>query len=500
MLEGQFTITAIDEASDLPQRCPEAVAIMAYLTDNEPRATLEHLAVLARTRPQLFLLGIGPDNDPALIQAAVNEGHCDAYLTAASSGAELAAMLTRGIVFASKRGSTTTDSTPTPSDPGELKASLAACQAQLAEAHQRLRDTRHEVLQLELQASITQLVRGLAHELNNPLSAILGHSQRLRLRADDPQDVRHRADILGGEAERCIALVERLRSFGAPLREEALTCSIGTVIGLACERLEQRRLTIPPIAYRQSLPPVIAPQRALARCIEQVIDNAIQEQATQLWIDGEERGGRIHVSIDNNGRSPTDEEIRHAIRPFFTTRSQEGHHGLGLSLASSLIREMGGSISLDRLPNESGARCTLSLPAATPSADITPTRALPVLQDATEILVVDDEPMVAELLGDLVTDLGHQATICATRQEALEKLRSGSPRAMLLDVKLPDGDGIELLSLALRRWPRLVGHCALITGNPHDEQVQLQAAELGAPLLAKPFQLARIQQELLKLL
>ena len=493
LLGDQVTLLECSDLAAAVQHQPDAVAMLIAENDDAGPA-FDLLAAAARALPDSFRLVLGPVGSESLVRRAVNEGRAEAYLPLDAQRAELAAFLRRAT-----GGGTARFTRARSEDLGEaitideLEAELAACHAQLAEAHERLRATRNEVLQLELQASTSQLVRGLAHELNNPLTAIIGHTQRLRLRADDPDEVKRRAGILSTEAERCIALVERLRSLGSPLSEAVSSCQVGTVVGMACERLEQRRLGIPPIAYRRELPTILAAQRALARCIEQVLDNAIQAGAQHIWLDGELRSGRVHIAIDNDGATIGDEEIRHAVRPFFTTRSESGHHGLGLSLASSLLREMGGSLNLDRREDGPGARCTIILPTAGGRGDSTPARGVPTIAGNT-VLVIDDEPMVAALLEDLVDDLGHRAVVCSNRHEALERLGDGDIGTVLCDVKLPDGDGIDLLTKAMRRWPRLIGHCALITGDARSPAIRERAAALEVPLIAKPFHLATVQR------
>ncbi|MDA3963620.1 MAG: hybrid sensor histidine kinase/response regulator [Planctomycetota bacterium] len=489
-------VRSIDNGEDAVAFDPDIVAVLLSGTraDTDTLALSSHLALRL---PQSFRIAIGPQD--ALLRA-VNEGRCEAAVTEHADPVELAALIQRGVSLTRAPAHVDSDAAELMRGRAELEGHLAAYQSQLALAHEQLRETRNEVLQLELQTSIGQLVRGLAHELNNPLTAILGHAQRLRLRADDPTDVRRRAQTLSNEAERCIALVERLRSLANPAREEASPCAIGTIIGLACERLEQRRVPIPPISYRKELPVALASSRALARVFEQALDNAIQAGAKRIECSGELRHGRLLVHLDNDGASPNDDEIRHCLRPFFTSRSKEGHHGLGLCLASSLLREMGGSITLDRRTDLHGARCTITLQSIGVPNESTPSHPLPIIGSATQVLVIDDEPLVAELLTDMLADEGCETITCGSRAEAHEQLQLGVVRAVLCDVKLPDGDGCELLAHALRRWPRLVGHCALITGDADNPQVRQVSKELSVPVVAKPFHIGAVQRLLRQIL
>lgn len=484
---GDRVVVETDEATGTP---PDALAVL-LAGDRDDDALLAHSAQLALQWPATFCIAIGPVD--ALL-AAVNRGCCQAAVSDRAEPVELAALLRRGMALAAARRGQglPPDAADETRRRAESEGQLAACQTQLAVAHEQLRATRNEVVELELQTSIGQLVRGLAHELNNPLTAILGHAQRLGARAGDPDNVRRRSRILSAEAERCIDLVQRLGGIGTPHGERNVACDPAAVIDRACVRLHSRRAAIPVVQTSGVLPAVLAGPSALSRVIEHILDNALQAGATRVDCSGDLRHGRVRLHLDNDGATPTDEQIRHCLRPFYTTRCGTGHHGLGLCLASALLREMGGSLTLDQRADGDGARCSITLAPAEEPDDRSPAHPTAVLGTADRVLVVDDEPMVAELLTDLLADRACDTVVAGDRAAALAQLERGGVRAMLCDGKLPDGDGCELLALAQRRWPRLVGHCALLTGDPDDPAVRAAADDLAIPVLGKPFHIAAV--------
>jgi len=199
---------------------------------------------------------------------------------------------------------------------------------------------------------------------------------------------------------------------------------------------------------------------------------------------------RIQLHLDNDGETPGDAVVANAVKPFFTTRSTTGGRGLGLTIAASLLRDQAGTISIDRRADGPGARITITLPRAPVSADPPSSAALPTIRAL--VLVVDDEPLIAELLQDCLIDAGCDALTVATCAEALAAVQKAPLRAVLADVNLADGSGVALLRRVLEVRPHLAGHLALVTG---DAQAHADLARSsGFPVLAKPFRLEQMSK------
>lgn len=486
----------------------EILLLVAVLTGTEDDEHLAFCAELQHLQPSAFRLVIGPTADVQLVLRAVNHGHAEAYLPRSWRDSELSAYLRYGLETGRSRRRRSGIQRVTQARMVELEGRirhterrLADRSSELARLRKRLHDYQAELSQLELQGSLTQLVRGLAHELNNPLTAILGHAQRLQ-RGPDREDVVRRAATVVAEVQRCIDLVERLRNYAVPPSELSGPVEVVEAMELGRDRLEQRRIATPPIHYRKPLPRVSVAPRSLSRAIEQILDNAVRAGASRIDVSAERERDRVLLHIDNDGATPDPDAVRHAAQPFFTTWADRGCSGLGLSLASSVLREMGGSLVLDRrLDDQPGARCTIALPAAD-APDDTPlaSMSLPGGVGTNTIMVVDDEPLVAEVVTDMLAELGCAGVCCSSRTEALERLPSVMPSALLVDVKLPDGDGGDLLALVLERWPDLRGRVALVTGDPGDATVDRLARELSCPILGKPFRMTDVQKVLQQIL
>ena len=488
------------ELLDQGEEClGEANVLMTWLDAKPDTVRLDRSASYWQRNLPAIRIALCPLEDPRTLLWAVNRGQAEIILPRPCPPAELERALDRALDLGAKRQRS---SSSLNDRIDKLMAQLAQMETQLdhqAEelslAHSRLREYQSEMLQLELQGSITQLVRGLAHEFNNPLTAILGHAQRLKRNPEDTAKIPHRADVILGEVERCITLVERLRNYAAPTTESLGPCRLESAVRGAIARLQQRNVPIPTI-HRDELPTALAGQRTLARVLEQVFDNAQHAGAENIYLEARKDSDRIHLVVDNDGETISDEALRNGMRPFFTTRSDAGFSGLGLSLASSMLRDMGGAITLDKRPDSQGTRVTVSVPAAVPF-EATPLGNRILARARPQILIVDDDAMVTEMLSDMLAEHGCQSEVVSTAAAALERVAAGGITGVICNVSLPDARGGELLAQLLADSnTKLHGHLALITENPSEGTVQRAARKLDCPLLVKPLNTRKLQMVL----
>ncbi|MGQ9681704.1 MAG: sensor histidine kinase [Anaerolineae bacterium] len=229
---------------------------------------------------------------------------------------------------------------------------------------------RDILVRTEKLASLSRLVAGLAHELNNPLTAILGHATLLQARLGDGEKG---LQVIAEQAQRCAALVRDLQAFAAHeqsapqvLDLQALVESAlheATMDRPACNLQVQRVQEAARIHVRGRMD-------ALQQALVQVIDNACRavdhrpNARLQLRIA---RGahGRVRIEVTDNGPGIEPEALAHIFDPFFFRRAEgEGLRvGLGLSVALGLVQAQGGRIWAESRMGE-GTTVTIELPAA----------------------------------------------------------------------------------------------------------------------------------------
>jgi len=253
-------------------------------------------------------------------------------------------------------------------------------------------------------------------------------------------------------------------------------------------RRQEAGLPVPEHFLHEPIPEVLAAPQSLLRVFDLLLDNAVLAGARCCVLSGTSEQERVRLCLANDGLTPLENTIRNATRPFFTTMADSGHRGLGLASANAILRDQHGTLDLALRSDGPGAQCVLTLPGAGVE---TPSSHLPALTGQT-VLVVDDEPLVAELLLGALDDDGLQGRVVGTLREALEAVRTGGLRALIIDVCLPDGNGVELLRQALALRPELAGHVALVTGSTEGREALGLTAADQMPLLTKPFRMEQI--------
>lgn len=366
----------------------------------------------------------------------------------------------------------------------------------LVEAQERLQESHRQMLQLETQATVTHLLRGLAHEFNNPLAAIYGYAQRLHRQSADAEVTRRLAVILQ-EVDHCRRVVQQLSLLSTPLTEQTVRTDPAEALRDGAKRIAAAGGQVPDLQVAAPLPMILSAPRALARVFEQVIANAADAGAATIVLHGDQSSDRVRLIVANDGATPDETVAANAVRPFFTTRAAEDHRGLGLSTAAALMREQDGTIELARRDDAPGAMVIITMPAADPIPRRNTSQVLPQVQipgaapqaQIPTTLIIDDEPMIAEILVDALREAGCVTAVAGSVAEGMAELMRLDVRALVVDLNLPDGNGLDLARRALALNPALAGHIALTTGEADPERVERMIAEHGFPVLAKPFRL-----------
>jgi CheY-like chemotaxis protein len=348
-------------------------------------------------------------------------------------------------------------------------------------------------------SGLHRLASGLAHELNNPLTALIGHAQFLQLAQSD-EKVRQRAEIIVQEAERMAAILRRLVAFARPRRSEHRPLAINAVIEEAVHAcrpaLEERKIR-PTLRLAAGLPPVLGDPEQLAQVFLSLVQNA-QEAIASTGAEGEVRitsaasvpAGRLQIAVEDTGPGIPQGNLGKIFDPFFSTRRTGEGAGLGLTLCCLILKEHDGRIRAGNRP-EGGARLEIDLPAHlpgrtgdnTPSAPDPPVRAA---DGARRILVVDDQEAVARFVSSALQMDGHLVDVALGGAPASALLAEREYDLVLMDFNMPEmrGDRLYREAAALRAPGRRV---AIMTADTRGEEAAAFLAATGLPVLEKPF-------------
>jgi len=322
-----------------------------------------------------------------------------------------------------------------------------------------------QLIQAEKLAAMGQMLAGVAHELNNPLTAILGASELLRDRQNVDDNTKRQLEMTHRQARRAARIVQNLLEFSRPASPQKKALDLNLVIERTLQLHEHslRRNNVE-VEFQSAtgFPLIVGDANQLIQIFLNLISNAehaIREvrQSGRVQIRLGHTGNRVFATVQDDGVGIKPEALPKLFDPFFTTKRPGGGTGLGLSICMSIVREHGGNIEASSLP-AGGAAFTVSLPIASPEAPRHPhgkidsgsgtgERFVPTLDAFAKhtILVLDDEESIRMLLYEGLAAYGLKVDCAATAEQALSLVLGTKYNAILCDLKLsgsgPNADG-----------------------------------------------------------
>jgi PAS domain S-box-containing protein len=282
------------------------------------------------------------------------------------------------------------------------------------QAYDNLRRTQEQLLHSEKMAAVGQLISGVAHELNNPLTAILGYSQLLTASADvGPQGIEY-ADKLYKQAQRTHRIVQNLLSFARQHKPERMAVHINQILEdtLALRDYDLRMKNIRVhLELAPDLPVTAADPHQLQQVFLNMVNNAVDavlESSSDgdIWVRTGVRGDRLTVEFTDSGQGVR--EPSRVFDPFYTTKPVGKGTGLGLSICYGIITEHGGTIRI-RNVEPHGASFAVELPFQL--AEKTMALGAGRLAASTRegrILLIDRDPSVLEAVGAILRGRNHK--------------------------------------------------------------------------------------------
>jgi len=253
----------------------------------------------------------------------------------------------------------------------ETRAALDAQMTEQRRMLEELQSLQRQVIRQERLAAVGQLVSGVAHEINNPLQAILGFAELLQMQADVSDDVKNDLILIQKESARACGIIRNLALFARQQTGEAARVRLGDVITSVAE-LRQRRLEQEDIELRvedESKQQVLAVMTELQQVLLNFVVNAEQaivmsgRRPGRVTLRTRDEGDRIILEVEDTGPGvPHDNEAK-LFQPFFTTKPVGQGTGLGLSVSYGIIDSLGGHIGYRRAA-AGGALFYFDLPAA----------------------------------------------------------------------------------------------------------------------------------------
>ncbi|SLK02867.1 hybrid sensor histidine kinase/response regulator [Novosphingobium mathurense] len=356
-----------------------------------------------------------------------------------------------------------------------------------------LSEQRERIFQAEKMSALGELLAGVAHELNNPLSVVVGHALMMREEASDPDTIR-RIEKIGSAAERCTGIV---KSFLAMARRQNLkveAIDFATAIRDAIDTLEQGTGALT-AKVELDVAPDLPPLQGDAGQIRQVFMNLVAN-ADQAIRDGggsritvrarEEPGGAsLTIDVIDDGPGISTDSAKRVFEPLFTTKAPGQGTGIGLAFCHRVVNAHGGTIAL--MPASKGAHFRITLPLAEPESESPHEVERPEPVAATgRVLVIDDEKDVSDLIREILRKEGFQVDSAASAERGLALARSGSYRLILTDLNMPGMGGRGLFETLSGERPEIAERVAFITGDTMSPEVRAFLDRANRPYLEKP--------------
>ena len=364
-------------------------------------------------------------------------------------------------------------------------------------AEAELARQRETLYQSEKLSALGSLLAGVAHELNNPLSVVVGQATMLEDGATDPKTA-ERAEKIRRAADRCSRIVRSFLSIARRRTPELTAVQLNSVVEMAIELLSYQLRTADvqlSLELAADLPSLLADADQLNQVVTNLVHNALQALSDKagprrLTVSTSYAGnGTVRVNVIDNGPGVPAELRARIFEPFFTTKSPGAGTGIGLSLCLASIAAHAGSIAVEETPG-GGATFVVELPVRAAGPIATSPRSVGHDRSAMprrRILVVDDEPEIAATLAEMLQDAGHWVETAENGRQALDRLAAGAFDLILSDLRMPVMDGPALYGALRASHPALLGRIAFITGDTLSTQIKEFLAATGVPSIEKPF-------------
>ena len=365
-----------------------------------------------------------------------------------------------------------------------------------------------QLRQAQKMESIGQLAAGVAHDFNNMLTIIQGHSSSLLARPTLPPEVVDSVQAVYFAAERAAGLTRQLLMFSRKNVMQPELLDLQKVVGNMSKMLERLLGETITLEFQ----PAVENSFVQGDCgmIEQVVMNLSLNAR-----DAMPRGGRLTIGVEtmiidaafiethpqahagrfvrlrvtDTGIGMDSATLGRIFEPFFTTKDIGKGTGLGLATVYGIIKQHEGWLEVNSEPGK-GSTFDVFLPASdkVPAFAEEAAPAAPVAGGSETILIVEDEPVLRSMARDILEECGYRILEASSGKEALDvwNQRANEIDLLLTDMVMPDGiSGADLVERLLASQPRL--KVVFTSGYTANEVNQKMLARTGASFLAKPY-------------
>jgi len=363
---------------------------------------------------------------------------------------------------------------------------------------------RAQLIQSAKLASIGTLVSSIAHELNNPLTSIIGHSQLLKTVKNNPQKIVDKADVINNASLRMKSIIDHLRTFARKSKNSdwrllEISRPINNAMGFLKKQLELNGIAVS-VSFTDSLSNVSGDMIQLESVFQNLLVNSkdafeeVKDNRKKLIkISSLVEGETIKIIFEDNAVGMTKNKLNKIFDPFYTTKEAGKGTGLGLSITKNIIDEHKGTI-LVKSDSGKGTQFIITFPLEKDCelSNLSMHGELPSTislkkedQKRAKILIIDDEPEVVELLYECMGEPFDTYTV-VDPLKAIELIEEKEFDLILTDLKMPKASGLDVLCQANKNQPNTP--VVIMSGFGKDNKELKYALSQGAKgYIPKPF-------------
>ncbi len=385
-----------------------------------------------------------------------------------------------------------------------LYRELEAKVEELNRAYDDLQASQEQLVVSEKLAALGNMTAGVAHEINNPLTIVMGFTEHLMRSSGLPKEVGSILDKIHLSTVRCRRIIKNLLSFaraeGSEKRNLQILDILNDVKEFISHKMQLNNIELV-TQFPDSLPLVNGNSDLLRQVILSIIGNAIYSvssagSAGRIVIRAMVDEGKIMLKFTDNGEGISEQNISKIFDPFFTTKKVGEGMGLGLSACYGILKDHGGCIHAESAKGE-GAVFTVELPCTsrppTQSGDYETTGERKFSR-VKRILIIDDESFILDLYRDVLEEKEYQVETISDGREGLKRIMTGSHDLVILDWRMPGMDGKEIYRTVIERDPDLARKIVFVSGDTVnvDELDLLEHKERR--FLSKPFKVEELME------
>ncbi|MDQ2667634.1 MAG: ATP-binding protein [Gemmatimonadota bacterium] len=369
------------------------------------------------------------------------------------------------------------------------------------------RELRLRLMESDRLAAVGELVAGVAHEVNNPLSSISAFAQLLLRETTLTPSQRESIDVIRTETTRASQVVKDLLAFARRSEPRREPLDINGVVNRTI-RMRQYQFAEGGVRVEtdleRDLPSVMGDARQLQQVCLNLLTNAVQAMTAvgggELLVRTATVGGAVALDVCDAGTGIPADVRAHIFEPFFTTKSEGEGTGLGLSVSYGIVTAHGGTIEVVQTGN-TGTVFRVTLPSvASPPSDADPANEVAPFTlrsplAGIRLLFVDDEPALRSGMEAFGAMRGFSVIVASDGAAALEAARSSGVDAVVCDLRMPGMDGYAFHERLRTERPGLAARTVFITG---DVVTPLSRGSVARqPVLTKPFSFDKIEEALI---